>query len=43
MCNYWSNFLKDNNVSVSTNGVLYTQDRKGLIPTLLEKWFDDRF
>ena len=35
-------FLKDNNVSISTNGVLYTQDRKGLIPTLLEKWFDDR-
>jgi DNA polymerase elongation subunit (family B) len=38
----FKNFLKDNNVSISTNGVLYTQDRKGLIPTLLEKWFDDR-
>ena len=38
----FQNFLKDNNVSISSNGVLYTQDRKGLIPTLLEKWFDDR-
>ena len=38
----FKNFLNDNNVSVSSNGVLYTQDRRGLIPTLLEKWFDDR-
>jgi len=38
----FKNFLKNNNVSVSTNGVLYTQDKRGLIPTLLEKWFDDR-
>ena len=38
----FKNFLKTHNVSISSNGVLYTQDRKGLIPTLLEKWFDDR-
>ena len=38
----FGNFLKDNNVSVSSNGVIYTRDKRGLIPTLLEKWFDDR-
>ena len=38
--------LKDmfdnNKVSVSSNGVLYRLDRKGLIPVLLEKWFNER-
>ena len=38
--------LKDlfdkNKVSISSNGVLYRNDKKGLIPTLLRKWFDER-
>ena len=38
----FQNFLKDNNVSISSNGVLYRSDKKGLIPALLEKWFDTR-
>jgi len=35
-------FFTDNDVSVSSNGVMYNQEKRGLIPTLLEKWFDDR-
>jgi len=30
------------NISVSSNGVLYRNDKKGLVPTLLRKWFDER-
>ena len=29
-------------ISVSSNGVLYRNDKKGLMPTLLLKWFDER-
>ena len=29
-------------ISVSSNGVLYRYDKKGLIPVLLEKWFNER-
>jgi len=32
----------NNKVSVSSNGVLYRYDKKGLIPVLLEKWFNER-
>jgi len=35
-------YLDNNKVSISTNGVLYKLDRKGLIPALLESWFDKR-
>ena len=35
-------FFDKNKVSVSSNGVLYRSDKKGLIPALLEKWFDTR-
>ena len=35
-------FFDKNEVSVSSNGVLYRSDKKGLIPALLEKWFDTR-
>jgi DNA polymerase elongation subunit (family B) len=38
--------LKDmfskNKVSISSNGILYRNDKKGLIPVLLEKWFNER-
>ena len=29
-------------ISVSSNCVLYRYDKKGLIPVLLEKWFNER-
>ena len=31
-----------NKVSISSNGVMYRYDKKGLIPVLLEKWFNER-
>ena len=34
--------LDNNKVSISTNGVLYRNDKKGLIPVLLDKWFNER-
>ncbi len=32
----------NNKVSISSNGIMYRYDKKGLIPVLLEKWFDER-
>ena len=32
----------DNHISVSSNGIMYRNDKKGLIPSLLERWFDER-
>ncbi len=32
----------NNKVSISTNGVLYRNDKRGLIPVLLENWFNER-
>jgi len=32
----------NNKVSISSNGIMYRYDKKGLIPILLEKWFDER-
>ena len=32
----------NNKVSISSNGVMYRYDKKGLIPVLLEKWFNER-
>ena len=32
----------NNKVSISSNGILYRYDKKGLIPVLLEKWFNER-
>ena len=34
--------LDTNKISVATNGVLYRYDKKGLIPAILETWFDQR-
>tara|TARA_Y100000593_G_C4318822_1_gene342493 strand:+ start:244 stop:2763 length:2520 start_codon:yes stop_codon:yes gene_type:complete len=34
--------LDNNKISISSNGVLYRNDKKGLIPILLEKWFNER-
>jgi DNA polymerase elongation subunit (family B) len=35
-------FLTDNNLSISSNGVLYTNDKKGIIPEVLDTWFAQR-
>jgi DNA polymerase elongation subunit (family B) len=32
----------NNSISVSSNGVLYKNNKKGLIPSILSKWFDER-
>jgi len=32
----------DNHISISSNGIMYRNDKKGLIPALLERWFDER-
>jgi len=35
-------FFDNNEVSISSNGVIYRSDKPGLIPALLSKWFDTR-
>ncbi len=36
------NMFDNNKVSISSNGIMYRNDKKGLIPVLLEKWFNER-
>jgi DNA polymerase elongation subunit (family B) len=35
-------FFNKNEVSISSNGVLYDLKQKGVIPAILEKWFNER-
>ena len=35
-------YLDEANVSISSNGIIYRTDKQGLIPALLEKWFNER-
>ncbi len=35
-------FIKESKLAVSTNGILYRQDKRGVIPAILEKWFSER-
>ena len=35
-------YFNDNQVSISSCGVLYRTDKKSLIPSLLTKWFNER-
>jgi DNA polymerase elongation subunit (family B) len=35
-------YLDDSDVSISSNGIIYRTDKQGLIPALLEKWFNER-
>ena len=35
-------FMNKNNVSISSNGVIYNLSKKGVIPAILEKWFNAR-
>ena len=35
-------WLTDNKYTVASNGTVYRTDVKGFLPTILEKWFDER-
>jgi DNA polymerase elongation subunit (family B) len=35
-------WLTDMNYSVASNGAVYRNDKRGFLPTILEKWFDER-
>ena len=35
-------FIIDNNLSISSAGILYSLDKPGLIPSVLRIWFDER-
>ena len=35
-------YLENQKVSISSNGIMYRTDRQGLIPALLSKWFNER-
>jgi DNA polymerase elongation subunit (family B) len=35
-------WLTDMNYSVASNGAVYRNDQRGFLPTILEKWFDER-
>lgn len=35
-------FMDKMNFSLSSNGILYLLDRRGIIPEILDKWFDQR-
>jgi len=35
-------YLDEAEVSISSNGIIYRTDKQGLIPALLEKWFNER-
>ena len=35
-------YFDKSNVSIASNGVMYRTDKQGLIPALLEKWFNER-
>jgi len=37
-----ASMFMSNKVSISSNGILYRNDKKGLIPSILSKWFDER-
>ena len=35
-------FITENNLVISSNGILYQQDKRGIIPEIIEQWFDQR-
>ena len=35
-------YLKDNNYSLSSNGIMYSQKYKGILGSVLKEWFDER-
>jgi DNA polymerase elongation subunit (family B) len=38
-CNEFIQFMKDGNYCISANGVVYSQNEKGIIPRFVEEWF----
>jgi DNA polymerase elongation subunit (family B) len=38
----FNEFMQENNLSISSNGVIYNNDKKGIIPEVLETWFAQR-
>ncbi len=38
----WKEYLKDNNMSVSGYGSVFSQDKMGFIPAILADWYDQR-
>lgn len=38
----FKNLIVDCNYSLSSNGILYRQDKRGVIPEILSKWFQQR-
>ena len=40
--NEFEQFLTQENLGISSNGVLYELTKKGIIPEILEVWFDER-
>ena len=38
----FEDFTKKMDLSIASNGVLYTQDKVGLIPSILDRWFSER-
>lgn len=35
-------FLEDNNYAISSNGVIYQKGKLGLVPSILDQWFNQR-
>jgi len=35
-------YLKDTNLSIAANGVMYDKTKQGFIPSILSSWFDER-
>jgi DNA polymerase elongation subunit (family B) len=40
--NTFIEFIKENNLTISSNGVLYSNQKRGIIPEILETWFAQR-
>ena len=34
--------FEENDITISANGIIYRNEKRGLIPSLLERWFDER-
>jgi len=39
---HFTNFIEQQKLSIASNGVLYSQNRVGIIPEILNVWFDKR-
>lgn len=38
----FAEFMEENKLTVSSNGILYSNMRRGVIPEVLEQWFEER-